>query len=129
LLGEVHIELRISLYDLERSNRCDTAQLISLVSRAHPGPEGALMSRKPGVSSALRQAGSTYAPGKLSDDLFEEGIKAAVSHLSSGAVAASARYVGLAAGATWVCAQRGRDAYVLAFSKLNVTFKRDPAVR
>jgi hypothetical protein len=65
----------------------------------------------------------------LSDDLFEEGIKAAMSHLSSGAVAATARYVGLAAGATWVCAQRGRDAYVPAFSKLNLTFNRDAAVR
>ena len=41
-------------------------------------------------------------------------------------VAASARYVRLAAGATWVCAERGRDAYVPAFSKLNVT---DTAVR
>ena len=61
--------------------------------RAHLGPEDALMSRKPGLSSALRQVGSTYALGKLSDDVFEEGIKAAVRYLSSGAVAASARYV------------------------------------
>lgn len=87
------------------------------------------MSRKPGVSSVLRQVGSIYPLGKLSGDLLEEGIEAVVSHLSSGAVTASVRYVGLAAGATWVSAERGRDAHMPAFSRLNVTFNRDAAVR
>ena len=65
----------------------------------------------------------------MSDDLFEEGIKAAVSHLSAGAVATYARYFGLGTGGFFFCAQRGRDVYVPAFAKVNVTFNRDVQLR
>lgn len=97
--------------------------------QARLGPEGALLSRNPGMKSAMLEAGSSYVVGKLTDDIFEEGIKAAISNISSGAVAAYARYVGFATGIAWLCGHRGRDVQLPAFSEITITFNRDVNLR
>jgi hypothetical protein len=74
--------------------------------------------------AALAQLGLSYALGKLTDDLLEEGIKAAFGAAASGTATIAARYVGIGTGVLFFVLQRGRDVRLPPYTELELTFHR-----
>jgi hypothetical protein len=74
--------------------------------------------------AALAQLGLSYALGKLTDDVLEEGIKAAFGAAASGTATVAARYVGIGTGVLFFVLQRGRDVRLPPYTELELTFNR-----
>jgi len=89
--------------------------------------EGTLRARAATRKRLAMDLGMAYLVGKVTDDLFEEGLKAGVSAAASGTVTTSVRYLGMGAGLACFLAQRGRDVTLPEYTELEIVIARpDP---
>jgi len=86
--------------------------------------EGAITPERLSKKSMMVRAAIAYAGGKMLDDLFEEGVKAALGAAVSGTAATYARYIGLTFGITFFLAQHGNDVQLPEYTEIEVTFGR-----
>lgn len=88
------------------------------------GKEGAIQAQKPRNTTQLLRLGASYALGKVVDDLFEEGVKAALGAAVSGSAATAARYIGIGTGVLFFALQQGQDVHLARYTEIDVSFNR-----
>jgi hypothetical protein len=86
--------------------------------------EGMLRAKAPSRKRAAIDLGLAYLVGKAADDLFEEGVKAAVSATATGGVTTAARYLGIGTGLLFFFGQRGRDVALPEYTEIEVALAR-----
>lgn len=90
--------------------------------------EGAVSGGPQSKWKLLLQVGTSYAFGKLVDDLMEEGLKGAAG-AAAGTAATAARYPGLGLGLTLFAIQRGREVSLPAYQEIEITLSRAAELR
>ena len=86
--------------------------------------EGTLRASAATKKRAALDLGLAYVVGKTVDDLLEESIKAGASAAATGTITTVARYVGLAAGAAFFFAHRGRDVVLPEYTEMEIVVTR-----
>ncbi|MEZ5353588.1 MAG: hypothetical protein R2762_13200 [Bryobacteraceae bacterium] len=90
--------------------------------------EGAISGGPQGKLKTLLHIGASYAIGKLTDDLIEEGVKGAAG-LAAGSAASVARYPSIGVGLFLFAMQRGREVTLPAYQEVEITLNRAVELR